>query len=79
MTLPDDGGRGTAFVSQLAAARAAVDADPLRRAPHAVLITVDMPEGNQSQALCEFESYRSRLDARVELEPTAALRAPLPG
>ena len=59
MTLPDDGGRGTAFVSQLAAARAAVDADPLRGSP-TVLMVVHMRDGNKSEALRDFERVRCR-------------------
>jgi Bacterial transcriptional activator domain len=38
-----------------------------------------MREGNQSEALPEFECYRSRLDAALGLKPTARLGAPLPG
>jgi SARP family transcriptional regulator, regulator of embCAB operon len=60
------------------AAQAAVDADPLRESPHAVLIAVHMREGNQSEALREFERYRQRLDAALGLAPTARLRALLP-
>jgi hypothetical protein len=41
------------------------DADPLRESPNAVLTTMHMREGNQSEALCEFERYRSRLDAAL--------------
>jgi DNA-binding SARP family transcriptional activator len=56
-----------------------VDADPLRESPHAVLIGVHMREGNQSEALREFERYRVRLAAVLGLEPTARLRALLRG
>jgi hypothetical protein len=52
--------------------------DPLRESPHAALIGVHVREGNQSEALREFERYRLRLGAALGLEPTARLRALLP-
>jgi SARP family transcriptional regulator, regulator of embCAB operon len=61
------------------AAQAAVDAEPLGESPHTVVITVHMREGDQAEALREFERYRLRLDAAFGLEPTARLRALLPG
>jgi DNA-binding SARP family transcriptional activator len=60
------------------AARAAVSADPLRESPYAALIAVHLSEGNQSEALHEFECYRRRLGNALGLEPTARLRALLP-
>src|SRR5215218_9366955 len=67
------------FGEAVAAARAAVAADPLRESPRAALIAVHLGEGNQSEALRELERYRLRLDAALGLEPTARLRALLPG
>jgi SARP family transcriptional regulator, regulator of embCAB operon len=67
------------FGEAVAAARAAVSADPLRESPHAALIGVHLAEGNQSEAVREFERYRERLGAALGLEPTARLRALLPG
>ena len=46
---------------------------------HAALIGVHLREGNQSEALREFERYRLRLGAVLGLEPTRRLRALLPG
>lgn len=66
------------FGEAVAAAQAAVDADPLRESPHGALIAVHLREGNQSEALREFERYRLRLDAVLGLEPTPRLRALLP-
>jgi SARP family transcriptional regulator, regulator of embCAB operon len=66
------------FGEAVGAARAAVDADPLRESPRAALIAVHMREGNQSEALREFERYRARLGAAFGLEPTGRLRALLP-
>ena len=67
------------FGEAVGAAQAAVAADPLRESPRAALIAVHLGEGNQSEALREFERYRLRLDAALGLEPTARLRALLPG
>lgn len=70
--------RAGRFGEAVTAARAAVGADPLRESPHAALIAVHMSEGNQSEALREFERYRQRLDAALGLEPTDRLLALLP-
>jgi DNA-binding SARP family transcriptional activator len=66
------------FGEAVVAAQAAVSADPLRESPHAALIAVHVSEGNQSEALREFERYRQRLDAALGLEPSARLSALLP-
>ena len=70
-----DAGR---FGEAVAAAQAAVEADPLRESPHGALIAVHMREGNQSEALREFERYRLRLESVLGLQPTARLRGLLP-
>jgi SARP family transcriptional regulator, regulator of embCAB operon len=67
------------FGEAVGAAQGAVDADPLRESPHAALIAVHLREGNQSEALREFERYRARLQREFGLEPTPRLRALLPG
>jgi SARP family transcriptional regulator, regulator of embCAB operon len=56
------------------AARAAVRAEPLRESAHAALIRVHLAEGNQSEALREYASYRALLHAELGLEPTPRLR-----
>jgi SARP family transcriptional regulator, regulator of embCAB operon len=66
------------FGEAVAAAQAAVRADPLRESAHATLIRVHLAEGNQSEAVREFERYRRLLNATLGLEPTARLRALLP-
>jgi hypothetical protein len=63
------------FGQAVGAAQAAVDADPLRGSPHAVLMAVHMREGNRPDALRDFERYRARLDAALGLELTPRLRA----
>jgi SARP family transcriptional regulator, regulator of embCAB operon len=66
------------FGEAVAAARAAVAADPLRESPRAALIAVHLAEGNQSEAVREFACYRQQLGAGLGLEPTGRLRALLP-
>jgi DNA-binding SARP family transcriptional activator len=56
-----------------AAALAAVRAEPLRESARAALIRVHMAEGNQSDAVSEFERYRVLLRAEMGLEPTSRL------
>ena len=70
--------RAARFGEAVAAARTAVHADPLRESPHGALIEIHLLEGNQSEALREFDRYRRRLNAALGLEPTPRLRALLP-
>ncbi len=56
-----------------AAALAAIRAEPLRESARAALIKVHVAEGNQSDAVGEFERYRVLLLAELGLEPTARL------
>ncbi len=55
------------------AALAAVRAEPLRESSRAALIRVHMAQGNQSDALGEFERYRVLLRAELGIEPTTRL------
>jgi DNA-binding SARP family transcriptional activator len=57
------------------AALAAVRADPLRESPHTTLIRAHLAEGNQSEAIREFDRYRAQLRSELGLEPTAELQA----
>jgi SARP family transcriptional regulator, regulator of embCAB operon len=52
-----------------AAALAAVQAEPLRESARAALIRVHLAEGNQSNALGEFERYRVLLHGELGIEP----------
>jgi len=61
------------------AALAAVNAEPLRESSRAALIRVHLSEGNQSEALTEFERYRVLLHAELGLEPTRRLGELLEG
>jgi SARP family transcriptional regulator, regulator of embCAB operon len=56
------------------AAGAAVRAEPLRESANAALIKVHLAEGNQSEAVRQFERYRALLGAELGLEPTPRLR-----
>ncbi|MEA2828962.1 MAG: family transcriptional regulator, regulator of embCAB operon [Actinomycetota bacterium] len=62
-----------------AAARAAVQAEPLRESARGALIRVHLAEGDESEAVAAFESYRSLLQAELRIEPTPRLRQLLPG
>ena len=55
------------------AALAAVRAEPLRESARALVIRVHLAEGNQSEALAEFNRYRALLRAELGLEPTPRL------
>jgi DNA-binding SARP family transcriptional activator len=62
------------FAEAAGAALAAVRAEPLRESARAALIRVQLAEGNQSDAVGEFERYRVLLQAELGLEPTSRLR-----
>jgi DNA-binding SARP family transcriptional activator len=66
------------FGEAASAAVAAVCADELRESARAALVRVHLAEGNQSEALREFQRYRDLLRSVLDLEPTAHLRALLP-
>jgi DNA-binding SARP family transcriptional activator len=62
-----------------AAGQAAVRAEPLRETAHAALIQVHLAEGNQSEAVRQFNRYRTLLRAELGLEPTVRLHRLIPG
>ena len=55
-------------------ALAAVAADPLWGSARSVLISAYLAEGNRSEALREFDSYRQLVHAALGVEPTSRLR-----
>ncbi|MEA2902067.1 MAG: hypothetical protein QOH36_1954 [Actinomycetota bacterium] len=61
------------------AALAAVRAEPLRESARGALIRVHLAEGDESEAVAAFESYRSLLQAELRIEPTPRLRQLLRG
>lgn len=64
---------GRRFVEAVTAASAAVRADPLRESSQASLIRAHLAEGNQSEALHDFERYEKRLQDDLGLHPTNRL------
>jgi len=63
------------FGDAIAAARSAIRGDPLRESPHVLLIHIFLAEGNQSEALREFDAYRGLMQRELGLEPTPELIA----
>jgi DNA-binding SARP family transcriptional activator len=63
------------YAEAIAAAHAAVHADPLRESGQACLIRAHLAEGNPSEALHDFARYSERLRDELGLEPTARLRS----
>jgi DNA-binding SARP family transcriptional activator len=61
------------FGAATAAARAAVRIEPLRESAHATLIRVHLAEGNQSEALRDFDRYGRLLHTELGLQPTRQL------
>ena len=51
--------------------RPAIRGEPLRETSHAALIRVFLAEGNQTEAIGQFERYRTMLNTELSLEPTA--------
>jgi DNA-binding SARP family transcriptional activator len=62
------------FAEAEGAARAAMRVDPLRETPHATLISIHLADGNQSDALAAYDSYRAILRGALDIEPTERLR-----
>lgn len=61
------------------AARAAIRVDPLRETPYGTLVRIHLADGNQSDALQVFETYRETLHNALDLEPTAQLSGLISG
>lgn len=57
-----------------ASALAAIRAEPLRESARGALIRVHLAEGNQSEAVREYDRYRELLKNELGLEPTPRLR-----
>ena len=67
------------FGDAIAAALAAVQADPLRESAWSTLMGVHLAEGNESEAIRAFEQYRDLVMSELHIEPTPGLRALLAG
>ena len=59
------------WAEAIAAAQAAIRGEPLRETSHAALIRVFLAEGNQTEALGQFNRYRTLLNDELSLEPTS--------
>ncbi|MCZ2525285.1 AfsR/SARP family transcriptional regulator [Streptomyces sp. HB2AG] len=62
------------YAEAVAAAQAAVHAEPLRESGQACLVRAHLAEGNPSEALRAFTRYARRLEGELGLEPTERLR-----
>ncbi len=58
------------WAEAIGAAQAAIRGEPLRETSHAALIRVFLAEGNQTEALGQFERYRSLLYDALKIQPT---------
>ncbi len=58
------------WAEAIGAAQAAIRGEPLRETSHAALIRVFLAEGNQTEALDQFERYRTLLNDELSLDPT---------
>lgn len=63
------------FGDAVAAALAALRAEPLRESACAVLIRVHLAEGNHAEAVRAFDQFRVQLVQELGVEPSPALRA----
>jgi SARP family transcriptional regulator, regulator of embCAB operon len=58
------------WAEAIEAAQAAIRGEPLRETSHAALIRVFLAEGNPTEALGQFERYRTLLNDELSLDPT---------
>ncbi|GAA3797820.1 hypothetical protein GCM10022226_16480 [Sphaerisporangium flaviroseum] len=68
--LAEDFIRAGRFADAVAAAGVAVRAEPLRESAHAALIRAHLAEGNQAEALRDYERYEHHLAEELRLRPT---------
>jgi DNA-binding SARP family transcriptional activator len=66
------------YAAAIAAALAAIRLDPLRESAHRTAITVHLAEGNHSEALRQFHTYRTLLHDELGITPSPQLRAVFP-
>jgi len=60
-------------------AHAAVRSEPLRETAHRALVRIHLAEGNISEALRAYESFRALLLDELGVAPSAMMQAPLSG
>jgi DNA-binding SARP family transcriptional activator len=61
------------FAEAVEAAYAAVQAEPLRESAHRTLVRVHLAEGNTTEAVHAFESFRTLLADELRVAPTRAM------
>ncbi|HEX4224427.1 MAG TPA: BTAD domain-containing putative transcriptional regulator [Pseudonocardiaceae bacterium] len=67
--------RAGRFGDAVDAALAAMRAEPLRESPYRLLIEIHIAEGNYSEAVRTYQSYRTLLDRELGVTPSPAIRA----
>lgn len=68
-------GEAGRYPEAIAAALAAVRAEPLRESAQRALIAAHLGEGNVSEAVRQLDGYRQLLDAELGIAPSAQLEA----
>jgi DNA-binding SARP family transcriptional activator len=63
------------FAQAIHAGLAAIAAEPLRESAHRALIRTYLAEGNQGEALRQYELYRRLLEQDLHLAPSGAMEA----
>jgi DNA-binding SARP family transcriptional activator len=63
------------FADALCAALAAVACDPLRESAHRIVLDVHLAEGNPSEAVRHFDTYRTLLHRELGLHPSTEMSA----
>lgn len=61
---------GGVYSRAVEAALAAVEAEPLRESAHRALMKVHLQQGNQSEALRQYDTYRRLLHVELGMEPS---------
>ena len=67
--------RAGRFAAAIEAGLAAVAGEPLRESAHRVLIETYLEEGNATEAIRQYRSYRSLLNQALGLEPSPRMKA----
>ena len=66
------------YPEAVAAALAAIQAEPLRESAHRTLMRVHLAEGNPAAALRQFRSFRDRVRREIGMEPSPRMLALVP-
>jgi DNA-binding SARP family transcriptional activator len=77
--LADKLSRAGRYGEAVEAAHTAVRAEPLRESAHRALVRIHLAEGNVTEALRAYESFRTALRREMGVAPTAAMQALVSG